>query len=85
MFKATVRKRSFPSVSFLLWAVAHAEARQVSVTKGKEDHEDDEEAIVVEEDWQVKTRLNVTQHEEGNEERSTQDTHRKNQTVFSGL
>lgn len=64
-------------ISLLLWSVAHAEARQVSVTEGEEDHEDDEEAVVVEEDGQEDTRLNVTQHEERNEQQATHDGHRE--------
>lgn len=64
-------------MTFLLWAVAHAETGQVAVTEGEDNHEDDEEAIMVEEDGQVETRLDVTQHEEGDEDQATQDKHRK--------
>lgn len=69
----------------LLRSVAHAEARQISITEGEQDHEDDEESVVVEKDGQMKTRLNVTQHEERNEEQPTTDGHRKYQAVFAGL
>lgn len=61
----------------VLWSKAHAQAGQVSVTEGEENHEDDEPAIVKKEDRQVKTRLNVTQHEERDEGEAANDEHRK--------
>lgn len=64
-------------VSFLLWSEAHAQAGQVSVTEGEEDHEEDEPAVMMEEDRQVETRVNVTQHEERDEDETTHDDHRK--------
>lgn len=44
----------------LLWSIAHAQAGQVPITKGKEDHENNEETVMMEEDGQVETRLHVT-------------------------
>lgn len=63
--------------SFLLWSKTHAQAGQVSVTEGEEDHEDDEPAVMLEENWQVDTRLNVAQHEEGHKDHTTRNDHRK--------
>ena len=62
---------------FLLWTVAHAETGEVSVTEGEDDHEDDEEAVMVEVDGQVESRLNVTEHEERHEDHATRYQHRK--------
>lgn len=64
-------------ISFLLWSEAHAEAGQVSVTEGEDDHEEDEPAVMIEEDGQVETRLNITQHEERDEDETAHDGHRK--------
>lgn len=70
---------------FLLWTITHAEACQVPVTEGKEDHEEDKEAVVMENDWQVGTRVNVAQHEERDEDQATPNGCRKYHTVFSWL
>ena len=72
-------------VSFLLWAVAHAEACQVSITEGEENHEDDEETVMMEVNGQVESRLNITQHEKGDEDHAAQDGHRKYHAVFARL
>ena len=64
-------------VSFLLWSETHAEAGQVSITEGEDDHEEDEPAVMMEEDGQVETRLNITQHEERDEDEAAHDGHRK--------
>lgn len=42
-----------------LWAETHAQASQVSVREGEEQHEYDEPGVMVEEDREVETRLNV--------------------------
>lgn len=47
-----------------LWAEAHAQAGQVSVREGEEQHESDEPGVMVEEDGQVETGQNVAEHEE---------------------
>lgn len=47
------------SLIFWLWAEAHAQAGQVSVGEGEEQHETDEPGVVVEEDGEVEPRLNV--------------------------
>lgn len=72
-------------MSFLLWSKTHAQAGQVSITEGKEDHEDDEPAVMVEENWQVETRLNIAQHEEGHKDHTTRNDHRKQETVLTRL
>lgn len=66
----------------ILWTKAHAEACQVSITEGEKNYEEDEPAVMMEEDGQVETRLNVTQHEKRNEDETTHDGHRKYQTVL---
>lgn len=67
----------------ILWTVAHTEACQIPITEGEEDHVEDKEAVMMENDWQVGTRLNVAQHEERDEDQTTPDGHRKYCTVFS--
>lgn len=47
------------SLVISLWAEAHAQASQVSVREGEEQHETDEPGVMVEEDGEVETRLNV--------------------------
>lgn len=70
---------------FLLWSIAHAQAGQVPITEGEDNHEDDEETIVVEEDWQVETRLHVTQHEERDEDQAAHDGQGQQHTVLLWL
>lgn len=70
---------------FSLWTITHAEACQVPITEGKEDHEEDKEAVVMENDRQVGTRVNVAQHEERDEDQATPNGCRKYHTVFSWL
>lgn len=64
-------------VTFLLWSEAHAQTGQISVTEGKEDYEEDEPAIMMKEDRQVETRLNITQHEERDECETAHNDHWK--------
>lgn len=66
----------------VFWTKAHAEAGQVAITEGEEDDEEDEPAIVVEQDGQVMTRMNVTQHEKRDEEETTQDGDGKHHAVL---
>lgn len=40
---------------------------------------------MVKQDGQMKTRLNVTQHEERDEDHPTNDGHRKNYAIFGRL
>lgn len=61
----------------LLGPEAHAETGQVAITEGKQDHEHDEKGIMIKEDGQVNTRLNVTQHEEWDENDTTHNHPRK--------
>lgn len=37
-------------VGILLWSKAHAETGQVSITEGEDNHEEDEPAVMMEED-----------------------------------
>ncbi|XP_037830705.1 cyclin-dependent kinase 15 isoform X1 [Kryptolebias marmoratus] len=77
---------SWPGVSLLPnYRPAHAEACQISVTEGKQDHKDDEKTIMVKKDGQMKSRLNVTQHEERDKDHPTYDGHRKYHAVFTRL
>lgn len=55
------------SVFYSLGSEAHAQTGQISVRKGKEDHEGDEPAVVWEVDGQIVARLDVTEHEERDE------------------
>lgn len=53
----------------LLGSKAHAEAGQVSIGKGEQDHEDDVPGIVAEPHGLGNhTRLDITEHEEGDED-----------------
>lgn len=62
--------------ALLLWSEAHTEAGQVTVSEGEEDHEDNEPGIMVEEDGQVVAGLNITQHEERDEDQASTDEER---------
>lgn len=72
-------------VQLLLGSEAHAETGQVSVGEGEEDHEDDVPGVVGEQHREVVTRLNVTQHEEGDEDDPQAHQDRKPNTVFTRL
>ena len=69
----------------LLGSKTHAEAGQVSVGEGEEDHEDDVPCVVVEQHREVVTRLHVTQHEQRDEDDTQEHQDRKPDTVLSGL
>lgn len=71
--------------AFSLRSVAHAEAGQVAVAEGEEEHEGDEEAVVMEEDGQMEAGLNVAQHEERYENNASQDGRRQHPAVFTWL
>lgn len=68
-----------------LGAKAHAEAGQVSVGEGEEDHEDNEPGIMFKEHGQVVAWLNITQHEERHKGNTGQQHHRQEFTVLSRL
>lgn len=51
-----------------LGAEAHAQAGQVPVGEGEDDHEDDVPGVVGKDDGEATARLNVAQHEEGDED-----------------
>lgn len=71
--------------AFLLRSITHAEAGQVAIAEGEEEHEGDEEAIVIEEDGQMGAGLNVAQHEERYEDNASQDGRRQHRAVFTWL
>ena len=73
------------TISFLLWAIAHAQTGQVSVTEGKQHHEDNEPGVMVEEDGQVEAGLDVTQHEERQEDDTSGDGQWQQQAVLPWL
>lgn len=75
----------FASLIVSLWAETHAQASQVSVGEGEEQHEPDEPGVVVEEDGQVEARLNVAQHEERYEGHAGHDEQGEQQAVFVRL
>lgn len=68
-----------------LGAEAHAETGQVAVGKGEEDHEEDVPGVMGKEDGEVITRLNVAQHEEGDEDEPRRHQDRKPDAVFAWL
>lgn len=72
-------------VGFLLWSIAHTEAGQVAITEGKQNHKGDKVAIVLEVDWQMEARLNVTQHKERNEEHPSHNEEGEDQAVSTWL
>lgn len=69
----------------LLGPIAHAEAGQVSVREGEEDHEDDEPSIVLKEDRQVAPGLHIAEHEERNEQQASQHEDRQQAAVLPWL
>lgn len=68
-----------------LGAEAHAETGQVAVGEGEEDHEEDVPGVMGEEDGEVITRLNVAQHEEGDEDEPRRHQDRKPDAIFAWL
>lgn len=68
-----------------LGAEAHAEAGQVAVGEGEEDHEEDVPGVVREDHGEVVTRLDVAQHEEGDEDEARRHQHREPDAVFAWL
>lgn len=69
----------------LLRSKAHAEAGQVSVGEGEEDHEDNVPRVVGEQHREVVTRLYVTQHEQRDEDDTQEHQDRKPDAVLIGL
>lgn len=68
----------------LLGSKAHAEAGQVSIGKGEEDHEDDVPGIVAEPHGLGNhTRLDITEHEEGDEDDPQAHEDRKPNAVLA--
>lgn len=67
-----------------LWSEAHAEAGQVSIAEGEEDHEDDVPGIMTEHHGQEDSGLNVTEHEERNEHQACDDQDGQPDAVFTG-
>lgn len=67
-----------------LWSVGHAEARQVSVGEGEQGHDGDEGAVVAEEDGESGV-LDVTQHEQRDEDQTRQHGGRKQNALLRGL
>lgn len=68
-----------------LGAEAHAEAGQVAVGEGEEDHEEDVPGVVGEDDGEVVTRLDVAQHEEGDEDEARRHQRWEPDAVFAWL
>lgn len=77
--------RCFASLMVSLWAVAHAQAGQVSVGEGEERHEGDEPAVMGEVDGEIGARMNVAQHEERDEGQSGPDKQGELQAVVPRL
>ena len=65
MFPTALQTACFQS---LLGSEAHAEAGQVSIGEGEEDHEDDVPGVMRKQHREVVTRLDVAKHEERNED-----------------
>lgn len=70
---------------YSLWAKAHAEAGQVSVTEGKDDHEDDVPGVVSEHHGHVVPGLHVTQDEERHENDACNHQDGQRNAVFPRL
>lgn len=68
-----------------LGAEAHAEAGQVTIGEGEEDHEDNVPGVMGEQHGQVLTRLDVAQHEEGDEDDPQPHQDREPDAVFTRL
>lgn len=71
--------------SYSLGPEAHAEAGQVAVGDGEEDHEDDVPGVMGEEDGQVVPGLHVAQHEQGDEDDAEEHQHWQEAAVLAGL
>lgn len=69
----------------LLGPEAHAEAGQVSVAEGEEDHEEDVPGVVGEQHRQVVPGLDVTQHEERHEDHTETHHDWQDDAVLTGL
>lgn len=69
----------------LLGSEAHAEAGQVSVGEGEEDHEEDVPGVVSERHGEVFPRMDVAQHEERDEDDSDATQDRKPDAVLTRL
>lgn len=72
-------------VQYLLGSKAHAEAGQVAVGEGEEDHEDDVPGVVGEQHGQVETWHHVAQHEERHEDDTQRHEDRKPDAVLTWL
>lgn len=72
-------------VRYLLGSKAHAEAGQVAVGEGEEDHEDDVPGVVGEQHGQVDPRRHVAQHEERHEDDAQRHEDRKPDAVLTRL
>lgn len=70
---------------YLLGSKAHAEAGQVAIGEGEEDHEDDVPGVVGEQHWQVETWHHVAQHEERHEDDAQHHKDRKPDAVLTRL
>lgn len=68
-----------------LGAEAHAQAGQVPVGEGEDDHEDDVPGVVGKDDGEEMARLNVAQHEEGDEDEPRRHQDGKPHAVSSWL
>lgn len=75
----------YKCVLSLLGSEAHAEAGQVSVGEGEDDHEDDVPGVVGEQNGEVLTRLDITQHEQRDEDDPQTHQDRKPPAVLTGL
>lgn len=64
---------------------AHAEAGQVAVGDGEEDHEDDVPGVMGEDDGQVVSGLHVAQHEKGDEDDAEEHQQWQEAAVLAGL
>lgn len=69
----------------LLGSKAHAETGQVPIGEGEEDHEDDVPGVVVKWHREVVTRLDITQHEQRDEDDPQTHQDREPDTVFTRL
>lgn len=53
---------------YLLWCVSHRQTDEVTAGQGKEQHDDDKPPVVGEKYGQKATALNVTEHQQRNED-----------------
>lgn len=70
---------------YSLWSVGHGQAHKVTTGQGEQRHDEGEHSIVCEENRQVGTVLDVTEHEQGDKHHPADHQHREQRGLFTRL